>query len=75
MQFHFKATEFGSPSEAIQHATASINGVAITTARRFFVVDPEEAERLETAGRHFGFLAEVPAKDGSWRVACIPINA
>lgn len=55
-QITFRGHEFASPSEAIQHADATRRGEAITYGGRFFVVQREEARRLEANGVAFAYL-------------------
>lgn len=52
----FKADEFPSADEAIQHTEASGRGEAIVLGGKHYVVEKPEAHRLETAGVPFAYL-------------------
>ena len=70
---HFKAIEFPSASEALQHIEVE-GGEAILLGRRYFVVSEAEAVRMAQADVGFAYLCEHDAEDGAYRIMTIPVN-
>jgi len=54
----FRAVEFETADEAVQHTHADGRGVAIRVAARNLVVDPADADRLAAAGIEFAYLCD-----------------
>jgi hypothetical protein len=59
----FKAIEFQTAREALQHTEAA-GGEAILLGRHFFVVSEDEAVRIAQADIEFAYLCEHDAEDG-----------
>ena len=69
----FKAIEFPSASEALQHTEVE-GGEAILLGRRYFVVSEAEAVRMAQADVEFAYLCEHDAEDSPFRIMTIPVN-
>jgi hypothetical protein len=67
----FKAIEFASASEALQHTEVE-GGEAILLGRRYFVVSEAEAVRMAQADVEFAYLYEHDSEDGVCRIMTIP---
>jgi hypothetical protein len=74
MMINFKALDFETADEAIQHANAIGDGVAIKLRRERLVVSQEDAERLNAAGVEFAYLCDHDTPDGTHRIVTIPVN-
>src|SRR6202140_5101264 len=70
----FKNLEFESADEAIQHTSASGDGVAIKLRRERLVVSQEDADRLAAAGVEFAYQHDHEMPDGTRRIVTIPVN-
>ena len=74
--FTFKAIEFETAFEAIQHTDAA-GGEAILLLARNFVVTKDEAIRIGAAGIEFAYLVFDETRelaDGSFPIVTIPVN-
>jgi hypothetical protein len=69
----FKAIEFDSAGDALQHTEAA-GGKAILLDGRNFAMTQDEADRIAAAGVEFAYLVQHEMPDGDWRVMTIPIN-
>jgi hypothetical protein len=74
MTIHFKAIDFETADEAIQHTCASGEGVAIRLRGQPLVVEQEDADRLNAAGVEFAYLCDHQMPDGSHRIVTVPVN-
>lgn len=71
--FTFKAIEFKTARDALQHIEAA-GGEAILLDGRCFAVSEEEAVRIAQADIEFAYLCEHDADDGEYRIFTIPVN-
>jgi hypothetical protein len=71
---NFRAIEFKSADEAIQHANASGRGEAILLGGRHYVMEQAEIDRLAAAGVGFAHLIVHEMPDGTERVMTVPVN-
>ncbi len=71
--FTFKAIEFQTARDAIQHTEAA-GGEAILLGARNFVVTRDEATRVAIAGIEFAYLVPHETPDGDYRIFTIPVN-
>lgn len=71
--FTFKAIEFKTAGQALQHTEAA-GGAAILLDGRYFVVTEDEAVRIAQANVEFAYLCEHDAEDGEYRIFTIPVN-
>jgi hypothetical protein len=69
----FKAIEFDSAGDALQHTEAA-GGKAVLLDGRNFVMAQDEADRIAAAGIEFAYLVQHEMPDGDWRIMTIPIN-
>jgi hypothetical protein len=69
----FKAIEFDSAGDALQHTEAA-GGKAVLLDGRNFVMTQDEADRIAAAGIEFAYLVQHEMPDGDWRIMTIPIN-
>jgi hypothetical protein len=69
----FKAIEFDTAHEAIQHTEAA-GGKAILLDGRNFVMTQAEADRLAAARSEFAYLVNHEMPDGEQRIMTIPVN-
>ena len=69
----FKAIEFETAGDAIQHTEAA-GGEAILLDGRNFVMTEAEVTRLGAAGTEFAYLVQHEMPDGDCRIMTIPIN-
>ncbi len=74
MTIHFKAHDFETADEAIQHTYASGEGVAIRLRGQPLVVLQEDADRLDAAGVEFAYLCDHQMPDSSNRIVTVPVN-
>ena len=74
MTINFKALDFETTDEAIQHTYAGGEGVAIRLRGQPLVVLQEDAHRLEAAGVEFAYLHDHEMPDGSHRIVTVPVN-
>ena len=74
MTINFKALDFETADEAVQHTFASGDGVAIRLRGRPLVVLQEDADRLNAAGVEFAYLHDHEMPDGTHRVVTVPVN-
>ena len=74
MTINFKALNFETADEAVQHACASGEGVAIRLNDEPLVVLQEDADRLNAAGVEFAYLCDHKMPDGSYRIVTVPVN-
>lgn len=74
MTIRFKALDFETTDEAIQHTYASGEGVAIRLRGQPLVVFQEDADRLNAAGVEFAYLCDHQMPDGSHRIVTVPVN-
>jgi hypothetical protein len=74
MSVEFQALEFETADEAIQHTSASGDGVAIKLRRERLVVSQDNADRLAAAGVEFAYLCDHEMPDGTNRIVTIPVN-
>ncbi len=74
MTINFKALDFETADEAIQHTYASGDGVAIRLRGQPMVVEHEDADRLSAAGVEFAYLCDHQMPDGSNRIVTVPVN-
>lgn len=70
----FKAMEFATADEAIQHTNASGRGVAVSLGGRRLIIDQTDADRLAAAGVEFAYLRDHRLPDGSHRIVTVPVN-
>ena len=68
MTTEFKAIEFDSAHEAIQHASAG-GGEAVLIHGRHMVVDSATLDRLHAAGTEFAYLC-----DHHGRIVTVPVG-
>ena len=73
MTIEFRAYDFKTASEAIQHVNASGKGVAILLDG-YKVVDEADADRIAAAGIEFAYVCEHEMPDGTVRIMTIPVN-
>jgi hypothetical protein len=73
MTTQFRAIEFDSAHEAIQHASAG-GGEAVLVHGRHMVVDTATLDMLHAAGTEFAYLCDHEMPDGTHRVVTVPIN-
>ena len=66
----FRAEEFATADEAVQHYHASGRGEAILLGGRYYVVSNSDAERLESTGVPFAYVYDVEGQ-----VVTIPVNS
>jgi len=71
--FTFKAIEFTTARDALQHTEAA-GGEAILLGGRHYVVSEDEAVRIARADIEFAYLCEHDAEDGTSRIVTIPVN-
>ncbi len=71
--FSFKAIEFETAGDAIQHTEAA-GGEAILFNARPFVVTADEAKRIAAAGVEFAYLVEHETPNGDLQIVTIPVN-
>ena len=69
----FKADEFPTASEAIQHTEASGRGEAIVLGGKHYVVERAEADRLSAAGVPFAYLHVIDHPDHPHGLV-VPVN-
>jgi hypothetical protein len=69
----FKAIEFETAGDAIQHTEAA-GGEAIVLDGRNFVMTEAEVLRLGAAGTEFAYLVNHEMPDGEQRIMTIPVN-
>jgi hypothetical protein len=69
----FKAIEFSTAGEAIQHADAS-GGEAVRIHGRNMVVDSRTLGMLDNARVEFAYLFNHQLPDGSHRIVTVPVN-
>ncbi len=75
MSIEFRAIEFPTAGEAIQHTYADPrDGVAVLLDGRHYVMQKAEAGRLETAGVEFAYLFDHEMPDGTFRIITVPVN-
>ena len=74
MTIRFKALDFETTDEAVQHTYASGEGVAIRLNGEPLVVLQEDADRLNAAGVEFAYLCDHKMPDGSYRIVTVPVN-
>ena len=74
MTINFKALDFETADEAIQHTYASCEGVAIRLHGQPMVVEQEDADRLGAAGVEFAYLCDHQMTDGSHRIVTVPVT-
>jgi hypothetical protein len=74
MTIEFQALEFETADEAIQHTSASGEGVAIKLRRESIVIEQEDADRLAAAGVEFAYLCDHEMPDSTNRIVTIPVN-
>ena len=71
----FKAIEFETAGEAIQHTYADPrDGVAVLLGCKHYVMQKAEAERLETEGVEFAYLFDHDLPDGRNVIVTVPVN-
>ena len=71
--FSFKAIEFETAGDALQHTEAA-GGKAILFNARNFVVTTDEAIRIERAGVEFAYVVEHEMPGGECQILTIPVN-
>lgn len=71
--FTFKAIEFKTARDALQHTEAA-GGEAILLDARYFVVSEREAVRIAQADIEFAYLCEHDVDGGDYRIFTIPVN-
>ena len=71
---NFRAIEFKSADEAIQHGNASGRGKAILLGGRHYVMEQPEIDRLAAAGVGFAYLTVHERPDGTELVMTVPVN-
>ena len=69
----FKAIEFETAGDALQHAEAA-GGEAILLDGRNFVMTQDEATSIAAAGVEFAYLVQHEMPDGEYRIMTIPVN-
>ncbi len=69
-----RGIEFDNANDALQETNASGRGQVILVGGKYLVVEPAEAERLETAGLPFAHVCDHEMPDGSFRIVTIPVN-
>ncbi len=69
----FKAIEFDTAGDALQHTEAA-GGEAILLDGRNFVMSQDEADRIAAAGIEFAYLVHHEMPDGEYRIMTIPMN-
>jgi hypothetical protein len=74
MTIEFKAIKFDSAHEAIQWTYASGHGKAVLLDGKHYVMEPAEAERLESAGVEFAYLFDRDLPDGRNIIMTVPVN-
>ncbi len=75
MSIEFKAIEFPTAPEAIQHYYADPHtGAVITFGGKYYAVAKSEAERLEAAGVEFAYVCDHEMPDGTHRIITVPVN-
>jgi len=74
MTIRFKALDFETADEAIQHTYSSGEGVAIRLRGQPLVVEQEDADRLNAAGVEFAYLYDHEMPDGSNRIVTVPVS-
>lgn len=74
MTMEFRAIKFDNAHEAIQWTYASGRGKAVLLDGRHYVMEPAEAERLETAGVEFAYLFDYDRPDGRSIIMTVPVN-
>lgn len=70
----YRAYDFDTAGEAIQHADASRQGRAVLIDGRPRVISEADAQRLATAGVEFAYLVDHEMPDGERRIMTIPVN-
>lgn len=75
MMPEYRALEFSSADEAIQHTYASGRGEAILFGGTHYVMERAEAERLAATGANFTYLFEHNLPGGRRVVVTVPANA
>lgn len=71
----FKADEFLSADEAIQHTEASGRGEAIVLGGKHYVVEKAEADRIAASGVPFTYLHVIdPPDHPHGLVVTVPFN-
>jgi hypothetical protein len=73
MTTEFKAIEFDTAHEAIQHAAAG-GGEAVLIHGRHMVVDTATLDTLRAAGTEFAYLCDHELPDGTHRIVTVPVN-
>jgi hypothetical protein len=73
MTITFRATEFETAGDALQHSEAA-GGDAILLDGRNFVMTKDEAIRIAAAGVEFAYLVQHEMPDGEQRIMTVPIN-
>lgn len=74
MSIEFKAIEFPTAHEAIQHTFASGQGEAILLGGKSYVAEQAEIDRLAAAGVEFAYLCDHEMPDGTHRIITVPVN-
>lgn len=74
MSIEFKAIEFTTAAEAIQHVDASGRGEAVLVHGRNMVVDKATLDMLEAARVYFATLHWVTRADGQRVIVTVPVN-
>ncbi|MCZ2098815.1 MAG: hypothetical protein LC121_21640 [Anaerolineae bacterium] len=75
MSIEFRAIEFPTAGEAIQHTYADPrDGVAVLLDGKHYVMQKSEAERLAAAGVEFAYLFDHDLPDGRNIIMTVPVN-
>ncbi|GIK15672.1 MAG: hypothetical protein BroJett003_06360 [Planctomycetota bacterium] len=75
MSIEFRAIEFPTAGEAIQHTYADPrDGVAVLLGGKHYVMQESEADRLAAAGVEFAYLCDHEMPDGTFRIVTVPVN-
>ena len=74
MTITYRAFDFDTAGQAIQHADAERRGRAVLIDGRPRVVSEADAERVAAAGVEFAYFVDHEMPDGERRIMTIPIN-
>jgi hypothetical protein len=74
MTITYRAIDFDTAGEGIQHADAERRGRAVLIDGKLQVVSESDADRLAAAGVEFAYLVDHEMRDGIRRIVTIPVN-